>query len=193
MTRVAWSQTQRRNAPLPFVLVGAGGSRQFVSIPVHAPNGVWAFLIATSNESDAEWEVRRDKLMRDLKHIAHHMYRRMAAMLMIEDQIDFSAITRRETEALKLASLGKSGGVESWVNLESAEPGSPIYWFRGDFGCGGKRGARSKVPGPDALLILFLEAMTSRRRGVMVAAIEPPELAVDTPINGNMRRFERPL
>jgi hypothetical protein len=34
MTGVAWSQTPRRNAPLPFVLVGAGGSRQFVSIPV---------------------------------------------------------------------------------------------------------------------------------------------------------------
>jgi hypothetical protein len=71
MTGVAWSQTHRKNAPLPFVLVGAGGSRQFVSIPVHAPNGVWTFLIATSNESDAEWEARRDKRVRDLKHIAH--------------------------------------------------------------------------------------------------------------------------
>jgi hypothetical protein len=48
-----------------------------------------------SNESDAEWEVRRDKLLSDLKHIAQHMYRRMAAMLMTEDQIDFSAITKR--------------------------------------------------------------------------------------------------
>ena len=123
MTGVAWSQTQRRNAPLPFVLVGAGGSRQFVSIPVHAPNGVWAFLIATSNESDAEWEVRRDKLLSYLKHIAQHMYRRMAAMLMTEDQIDFSAITRRETEALKLASLGKNGGeiaIEMGISRETA-------------------------------------------------------------------------
>jgi LuxR family quorum-sensing system transcriptional regulator SinR len=44
-------------------------------------------------------------------------------MLMIEDQIDFSAITRRETEALKLASLGKNGGeiaIEMGISRETA-------------------------------------------------------------------------
>jgi DNA-binding CsgD family transcriptional regulator len=109
MTRVAWSQTQRRSIPLPFILVGAGGSRQFLSIPVHSTNGVWAFLIATSNETDIEWAGRQDQLAKDLRHIAHHMHRRIAGLLNNEDEIDFSEITKREAEALSLASVGKSG------------------------------------------------------------------------------------
>jgi LuxR family quorum-sensing system transcriptional regulator SinR len=86
-----------------------GVGRQGLTIPVRGPtNGLWALLVATSNESDHEWAARRFELMRDLVHVAHYVHQR-AFQLHVEDvQVDLNAVTRRELEALEWSAEGKT-------------------------------------------------------------------------------------
>ncbi len=87
----------------------AGVGQHGVTIPVRGPtNGLWALFIATSNETETNWNARRFELVRDLVHVAHYVHQRAYNLHVEEDQVDLNAITKREIEALEWSAEGKS-------------------------------------------------------------------------------------
>jgi LuxR family quorum-sensing system transcriptional regulator SinR len=83
-------------------------NRHGFSIPVRGPsNGVWALLIATSNEGDSEWASRRLNLMKDLVLVAHFVHQRACQMHGEGAEVNLNSITAREKEALQWASQGQ--------------------------------------------------------------------------------------
>lgn len=111
---IDWAQARRRRGRSDFGgdlgqrAVGAG-ERQGLTIPVRGPtNSIWAFLHATSDEDDAEWQARRVERIKDLVHIAHYLHQRAYEMHREEVPADLNAITRREIEAIECVSEGKS-------------------------------------------------------------------------------------
>ena len=84
-------------------------SRHGVSIPLRGPsNGMWAVLIAVSNESAMDWERRRYEIAKDLFYIANYIHQRVSRLYAREEQVDLKAITKREIEALSWAAEGKT-------------------------------------------------------------------------------------
>jgi LuxR family quorum-sensing system transcriptional regulator SinR len=87
----------------------AGVGAQGLTIPIRGPtNGLWALFIATSNESDHDWQSRRFELIKDLVHVAHYVHQRAFEVHVEETPVDLNAITKREIEALEWSAEGKS-------------------------------------------------------------------------------------
>ncbi len=87
----------------------AGVGQQGLTIPVRGPtNGLWALFIATSDESDRDWALRRYELMRDLVHVAHYVHQRAYSLHIEDAQVDLNVITKREIEALEWSAEGKT-------------------------------------------------------------------------------------
>ncbi|MEJ0095533.1 MAG: autoinducer binding domain-containing protein [Methylocella sp.] len=87
----------------------AGVGHQGLTIPVRGPtNGLWALFIATSNETDNAWAMRRYELVKDLVHVAHYVHQRAYGLHAEDVQVDLNAITKREIEALEWSAEGKT-------------------------------------------------------------------------------------
>jgi LuxR family quorum-sensing system transcriptional regulator SinR len=87
----------------------AGVGTQGLTIPIRGPtNGLWALFIATSNESDHDWQSRRFELIKDLVHVAYYVHQRAFEVHVEETPVDLNAITKREIEALEWSAEGKS-------------------------------------------------------------------------------------
>lgn len=86
----------------------AGIGRQGLGIPLRGPvNGIWALLVATSDEPDEEWGERRVGLVRDLVHVAHYVHQRAFQLHHAgEDVVDLKSLTPREIEALQWSADG---------------------------------------------------------------------------------------
>lgn len=86
-----------------------GVGEQGMTIPVRGPtNGLWALFVASSYESDHDWQTRRFELMKDLVHVAYYLHQRAYEIHTEEQPVDLNAITRREIEALEWSAEGKS-------------------------------------------------------------------------------------
>jgi DNA-binding CsgD family transcriptional regulator len=83
--------------------------RQGLTIPIRGPaNGIWALLLVTSNENDAEWAAGRPERTTDLVHVGQYVHQRACELHAPDAPIDLNAITRRESEALERAAEGKT-------------------------------------------------------------------------------------
>ncbi len=86
-----------------------GVGHQGLTIPVRGPtNGIWALFVATSDDSDLDWNARRRDLMKDFVHIAHYVHQRAYDLHVEERPVDLNAITAREIEALEWSAEGKT-------------------------------------------------------------------------------------
>jgi len=86
----------------------AGIGKQGLVIPLRGPtNGVWGLLSATSDDTAREWEMRREKLSRELLFVGYQVHH-WAFMLYGESsrEIDIGILGVRETEALQRSADG---------------------------------------------------------------------------------------
>ena len=88
----------------------AGVGRHGVTIPVRGPNAsTWALFSATTDDTPDQWEARRYELTRDLVHVAQFVHQHVVEMHgSRQPQVDLNTLTRREIEALKWSSEGKT-------------------------------------------------------------------------------------
>lgn len=109
---VDWSRLPRNDKKVQRMFgeaKDAGIGSQGLTIPVRGPtNGLWALFIATSNESDHDWQSRRFELIKDLVHVAYYVHQRAYEVHVEETPVDLNAITKREVEALEWSAEGKS-------------------------------------------------------------------------------------
>ncbi len=109
---VDWSRLPRHDKKVQRMFGEAkdsGIGAQGLTIPVRGPtNGLWALFIATSNESDHDWQSRRFELIKDLVHVAYYVHQRAYEVHVEETPVDLNAITKREVEALEWSAEGKS-------------------------------------------------------------------------------------
>ena len=90
--------------------VDAGIGRQGLTIPVRGPrNGTWAVFVATAEDNERDWDLRRYELVHDLVHIANYVHQKASDLHFGGQHTpDLGAITRREIEALQWSAEGKT-------------------------------------------------------------------------------------
>lgn len=99
----------------------AGIGKQGLTIPMRGPtNGLWALMIATSNDTDSDWKLRSEELTKNLffvAHQVHHWAYKLHGNATWEHDID--TLSQRETEVLqrfadgtKLADIATSMGLK---------------------------------------------------------------------------------
>jgi LuxR family transcriptional regulator, quorum-sensing system regulator SinR len=124
---VHWTQRPRQSAgktSFPLTTLEICEDRRGISIPVRGPsNGVWAVLIAASRSAETaiDWDARRSGLAEELFYVAHYFHQRVCDLFAEPEMIDFSAITKRENEALKWVAEGKTFGDIAILMRISAE------------------------------------------------------------------------
>jgi len=86
----------------------AGIGKQGLAIPLRGPtNGLWALMVAMSDDRAPEWELRREELSRELLFVAHQVHH-YAFTLYGEPsrEIGINILGVRETEALQRSADG---------------------------------------------------------------------------------------